>query len=721
MQKRSKLTIALAPVAAIVLSLVSNVATNNLPPKVRPPVWSIWTVLVALAALVVLGEVRSQRHESEKTGIAVTDSLRLSEASTVLARAVRDQWRAEADIRSLNHPDPIRVRWSSTERPVSASPSSILGTAIPAGRLLRLHLRGDVTQIVGMFNRLPYRQLVILGAPGAGKSAMALLLTLKMLASREGDSPVPVLLSLSSWNPTREHLLAWIARRIREDYPGLSNADLYGPDAPQLLLSEGKIIPILDGLDEIPKELRADSISGMVQGFGRGQPFIVSCRIEEYEDAVAASGDVLGSAAVVEILPIDIDQVIIYLSSLGPASQVRWSQVFTRLRQDPRGPIAMALSTPLIVWLARIAYSDAGSRPEELLDSTLFNNSEAIEAHLLDKFVPAVYKPRPPAPGDRPRMRVDPRDADRWLRFLARSLSSDSAVAYRGMYAGDQTDIAWWRLYQTVSSLQLSLAVWFIVGPLVATPIIAALAITFQLTVHRLLAGFICIGIVLSAGVVMVIRLWPPPPGRIQIRSPRRGQIPGNLRTGLISGSLAGVTASLAAGLGALELKGLYVALKFGLQCGLLAGAVIFIVTIFNNPVDTVRASSPESLFKGDRAVAIACFVLSAPAVGLTAWFLVRNGAESVGAALSAAIGVGLAMSSWGWYSVTIVWLYFRGKLPFHFMKFSMDAYERGVLRRAGAVYQFRHARLQARLTDIHRGDLVAVEKSDTSKSKHQD
>jgi hypothetical protein len=378
MQKRSKLTIALAPVAAIVLSLVSNVATNNLPPKVRPPVWSIWTVLVALAALVVLGEVRSQRHESEKTGIAVTDSLRLSEASTVLARAVRDQWRAEADIRSLNHPDPIRVRWSSTERPVSASPSSILGTAIPAGRLLRLHLRGDVTQIVGMFNRLPYRQLVILGAPGAGKSAMALLLTLKMLASREGDSPVPVLLSLSSWNPTREHLLAWIARRIREDYPGLSNSDLYGPDAPQLLLSEGKIIPILDGLDEIPKELRADSISGMVQGFGRGQPFIVSCRIEEYEDAVAASGDVLGSAAVVEILPIDIDQVIIYLSSLGPASQVRWSQVFTRLRQDPRGPIAMALSTPLIVWLARIAYSDAGSRPEELLDSITQRQSRLI-------------------------------------------------------------------------------------------------------------------------------------------------------------------------------------------------------------------------------------------------------------------------------------------------------------------------------------------------------
>ena len=701
MRKRSKLTIALAPVAAIALSLVANIATNDLPSRHRPPTWVVWTILAVLAALVVSGEVRSQ-HKSDKTVAVATDNAVLSEATIVLARAVRDQWRAEADIRSLNHPDPIRVRWSSTERPVSASPSSVLGAVIPVGRPLRLHLRGDVTQIVEMLNRLPYRQLVILGAPGAGKSVMALLLTLKMLATREEDSPVPVLLSVSSWNPTREHLLAWIVRRIREDYPGLANTDLYGRDAPQRLLSEGKVIPVLDGLDEIPKVLRAESISGIVQAFGRGQPFVITCRIEEYEDAVEAAGHVLGSAAVVEILPIDIDQIIAYLSGLGPASQVRWDPVFSRLRQDPDGPIAMALSTPLAVWLARIAYSDAGSRPEELLDSTRFDNQEAIEGHFLDKFIPAIYKARPPTPGDRPRMRVDPRDADRWLRFLARSLSRDSAVARRGQYTGDQTDIAWWRLYQAVPPLELGLAALLIAGPLITVPIILALETTFQLTVHRLLAGFICIGIVLSAGVAMVIRLWPPPPGRIQIRLPKPGQIPGNLRTGLMSGSLAGVTASLAAGLGALELKGFGVALKFGLQCGLLACAVMFIVTIFNNPVDTVRASSPELIFKGDRAVAIASAALTAPAVGLTIWFLIRNVGESVGGALSAAIGVSIAMSSWGWYSVATIWLHFRKQLPFRFMKFSIDAYERGVLRRAGAVYQFRHVRLQERLADTH-------------------
>jgi hypothetical protein len=700
MRKRSKLTISLVPVTAIALSLVANVATGDLPFRLRPPAWAVWTTLAVLAACVVSAEVHSERRRDSKTVVAVAGKASLSAATTVLARAVRDQWRAEAAIRSLNQPEPIRVRWSSTERAVAASPSSVLGAAAPAGRLLRLHLRGDVTQIVELFNRLPYRQLVILGSPGAGKSVMTLLLTLRILAVREEGSPVPVLLSLSSWDPTREHLHAWIARRIMEDYPGLANADLYGRDAPQQLLSEGKVIPVLDGLDEIPKELRAESISGIAQAFEREQPFIITCRIEEYEGAVAAAGQVLGYAAIVEILPIDTEHVISYLSSLGPTSELRWRPIFAELRQNPSGPIAMALSTPLAVWLARVAYSDMGSRPEELLDSRRFDSREAIEDHLLNEFVPAVYQARPPAPGYRARMRVSPKDADRWLSFLARSLSRDSTIARRGLVTGDQTDIAWWRLYLLLPRLELGLAAFFVAGPLITVPIVLALEVTSQLTAQRLLAGCICMSIVLIGGVAVVIKLWPPPPGRIQIRLPRRGQLPGNLRTGLMYGSLASATAALAAGLGALELKGLTVALKFGFQCGLLAGAVVFLAAIFNGPVDTVRASSPEMIFKSDRAVSIAGAALTALAVGLTTWLLIGNVGESIGAALSAAVGVSIAMSSWGWYVVTTIWLYFRKQLPIRFMKFSVDAYERGVLRRAGAVYQFRHARLQACLAD---------------------
>ncbi|CAK7287034.1 hypothetical protein SGPA1_41294 [Streptomyces misionensis JCM 4497] len=43
------------------------------------------------------------------------------------------------------------------------------------------------------------------------------------------------------------------------------------------------------------------------------------------------------------------------------------------------------------------------------------------------------------------------------------------------------------------------------------------------------------------------------------------------------------------------------------------------------------------------------------------------------------------------------------GRLPWAVAAFLDDAYQRGVLRQAGAVYQFRHARLQSRLAQGRR------------------
>jgi hypothetical protein len=96
-----------------------------------------------------------------------------------------------------------------------------------------------------------------------------------------------------------------------------------------------------------------------------------------------------------------------------------------------------------------------------------------------------------------------------------------------------------------------------------------------------------------------------------------------------------------------LVLKGFEEALRFGFECGFLAGAVVFLVAVLNGPVDTVKASSPELILKGDRVVSVAAGVLTAPAVGLTAWILLKNTGESIGAAASSAIGVSIAMSSW--------------------------------------------------------------------------
>ena len=48
--------------------------------------------------------------------------------------------------------------------------------------------------------------------------------------------------------------------------------------------------------------------------------------------------------------------------------------------------------------------------------------------------------------------------------------------------------------------------------------------------------------------------------------------------------------------------------------------------------------------------------------------------------------------------AIARVWLALRHRLPWPLMDFLADAHQRGVLRQAGAVYQFRHIELQHRL-----------------------
>jgi hypothetical protein len=67
-----------------------------------------------------------------------------------------------------------------------------------------------------------------------------------------------------------------------------------------------------------------------------------------------------------------------------------------------------------------------------------------------------------------------------------------------------------------------------------------------------------------------------------------------------------------------------------------------------------------------------------------------------------AAVAVKNSTAMWLRYGIFRTWLALRGRLPWHLMSFLADAHRRGVLRQAGAVYQFRHIELQHRLAFRH-------------------
>ncbi|WP_018653224.1 hypothetical protein [Actinomadura flavalba] len=512
----------------------------------------------------------------------------LDTAAALLAEAVGAQWREEARVRGLWRPEPLRVRWSTTRRPVQA--------AVPARDLRR---RGDGARLAANFRANPARQLVILGGPGAGKTTLTVLLVVELLREPRPGEPVPVLLPLSSWN-TRTDVRAWMAERLEEDHAFLTDARAHGPGVAARLIAAGRVMPVLDGLDEVAPARRAAAIEAVERAFST-DPLVLTCRADEYEETVTASNTPISRAPVIELEDVDVEDTIAFLERVDGPSGDRWTPVFARLRADRDGPLAAALSTPLMVDLARTAYTAPGSDPAELLDADRFGERGAIEDHLLDNLVPAVF----PEHG---RYRRD--RARRWLAALARQM--------------------WWRGTRDIAPWQLRSGVVALVG-----------------------------GAAAGAG--------------------------GWLLCGLMFGTTAWQT----------HLGGVLVGL---------AGALTAMV---GERADAPRdaAADPRSVLRRHLALSGLWTALVGTLVGLLLFVAAGGvGGDSVrarllGVAFAALFGLSTAVSSsWGAYLVSHGWLALTGRLPLRLHPFLKEAHRRGVLRRAGAVHQFRHARLQDRL-----------------------
>jgi len=108
-------------------------------------------------------------------------------------------------------------------------------------------------------------------------------------------------------------------------------------------------------------------------------------------------------------------------SGIPPHRLPDWKPVFSQLRQQPDGPLAYVLRTPLAVWLVRAVYHPPGRDPAELTDATRFGTPDAVRDYLLDALIPALVSTGAAGP---PR-RWAAADAAGWLSFIADLLAQD--------------------------------------------------------------------------------------------------------------------------------------------------------------------------------------------------------------------------------------------------------------------------------------------------------
>lgn len=288
----------------------------------------------------------------------------------------------------------------------------LAGEASPAvtdGQLLEPADRLPAAGVVAQFRKLTNRQLLIRGAAGSGKSALALLLTIAALEPGEsGDEPVPVLLPLAGWRPDAQDLRGWAADWIADTYPELANTHKYGPDAARALVDHDRVLLILDGLDEMPDRLMVEAARELGDvAVQNGINTVVTCRAAQYDRIVEQAGR-LPMAAEVTISPVTVKDAIEFITGSEPPGSTRWDEVIRAMRADPAGRLAEALSTPLMLALARAVYGPAASKPATLIG---FTTTAQIQDHLLGQFLTTTYGGRDRARGP-----------ERWLATFARHL-----------------------------------------------------------------------------------------------------------------------------------------------------------------------------------------------------------------------------------------------------------------------------------------------------------
>jgi hypothetical protein len=615
------------------------------------------------------------------------------EVLDTLARVVREQWRDEAKNRGVYGRNVLLpAHWSPTRREVT----DMGGNRTARARRRRLD---SVDAIVRAYRQQRFPWLVVLGEPGAGKSTVALLLTLGLLDARAAEvdtavdrhstEPVPVLFTLGSWDPSAEFLDTWLKRRLLDHYRflrKLMSAD-GGDDVLQALLDDGRLLPVLDGMDEIKEELRSEAIKGIR---GSSLPrLILTCRAEEYERAVAHGQHTLTDTATVELEPVHRADAIEFIArGMNARERARWEPVLSALRERPDGPLARAFWTPLMISLAHEIYKRPDTDPGELTDEQRFPTEAVIAAHLLEGLIAAKF-PRRPA-GERQGWKGE--DAKRWLTYLAERMRRQQV-----------SEIAWWELSRLgPRSLRILIG---LVGGLIAG---TSGGLGFGLLAGHLgqssavgwgVGGALGLGLMLAMGLASSRSTPKPSDLRFGVTGRRRAAA----ASGLTVGVLGGLIGLLLGGAG------------FAVVVGMLSGVPIGLLYGLTAPDATEETAAPRRLLEQDRRVALSFGAVYATSTG----FAGGVGVSPIfGLALAVACGLagGLVYGpvwvfaankgkagviSWIHLLFVRLWLAPRRRLPWRLLSFLEEAHRRGVLRQSGAVYQFRHAFLQEALAGV--------------------
>jgi hypothetical protein len=571
------------------------------------------------------------------------------------------------------------------------------------------------------FWRSTPKRWVILGSAGAGKSLLLLDLVAQSAELLGADGPVLVRVNISLWRKSQTFYDFFIHQvSIERGVPA---------EIVSTLLAEQRIVPLLDGLDELDAEQSEKPERGLEilrrlnaatsEEYPIDAPIILTCRTSYFErleyfqrhESHRVVG--LAGAGILRIKSLDADQISTFLNNnLRAEAKVRWSAVLHALNVLQPPPIVDVLGLPWRLMLAFSAYQNGGSPGRLLAEEGM-----VAEAELLPQFLQMATRDKNPGvrAGDgTPRLQRqwlgpvarDPSKVARWLKEIAEYLERDRTVG------GGAGVLVMYEVFKMVNPKFMRLAYGICALAILATAGIATFvtALSGPHPFPRIVAISVAAIFLMTAAYVVVFRPPSTPAGftlKEAVQTPQ----------GILDLTLS-LLSALAASAFALGTPNTFLYRVIGGLCaGFMAGLFFGFVQskrLRARGAGLLGSETPDDPMRGGlfNSSIIGGLVGSIYAVALLA-----GGAGPVKSilfgvlalvAFAPILGLPIASIAWTRYRLALFILYLEHRLPWRLNAFLVWSYNAGLMRTAGLAYQFRHLRMQTWLAETDEADLLS-------------
>jgi predicted NACHT family NTPase len=213
---------------------------------------------------------------------------------------------------------------------------------------------GPIAQerVLGLEAVNQYSKLMLLGKPGSGKTTFLKYVAIQCSSGDFQANRVPVFITLKDFAETENAtcLLEYITGQF-------STYGVSEPKVAERLLSQGNVLILLDGLDEV-KEIDKERVLHSVRDFGakfHGNHFVITCRIATREYTLEQFTEV-------EVADFDEEQIATFatkwFASIDPKKGSRFIQ---KLKKN--NPIQELATSPLLLTLLCLVFEESADFP----------------------------------------------------------------------------------------------------------------------------------------------------------------------------------------------------------------------------------------------------------------------------------------------------------------------------------------------------------------------